>query len=443
MLLRPTAAVLGAFLPFAITAGFAGCADAAAVPAKAEAAASSNRATAARTDVWPEFRGPNGVGVAVEADLPAEFGEGKNVVWATPIHGWGHSSPVVWGDQVWVSTATEDGLKMSTVCVDAATGKVVHDLLLFENESVSPDQHAANSFASPTPTIEEGRVYIHFGHYGTACLDTKTGKPVWSRRDIEVDEYRGPASSPIIFEDLLIFDCDGVDKQFVIALNKKTGKTVWKTDRNIDYGTDVGDYKKAYGTPSIFDIDGRKQLVAPAAVETVAYDPRTGKELWRVKHGWMNAAARPLYSHGLVLIAAGKDDTSIIALKPGAGDLTAKGIVWKSGKAVAQKPSPLIIGDLLFMISDNGVASCRDVATGEMRWMERITGEFWASPVSDGEKIFCFAKDGSAPVFAAAAEFKPLAQNKFEEGFHSTPAISDNAMFVRSRNHLYRIQNKP
>lgn len=442
MLMRPTVAV--PIAPFAILiACLAGCAEAVPAPTKAApaaAAAPSAASTTGSTDNWPEFRGSNGIGIVEDADLPAEFGEDQNVVWKTPIHGWAHSSPVVWGDQVWVSTATEDGLKMSALCVDAASGKVVHDLLLFENESVSPDQHAANSFASPTPTIEEGRVYVHFGHYGTACLDTKSGKPVWSRRDIEVDEYRGPASSPIIFEDLLIFDCDGVDRQFVIALNKKTGKTVWKTDRNIDYGTEVGDYKKAYGTPSVFEIDGHTELVAPAAVETIAYDPRSGKELWRVKHGWMNAAARPLYSHGLVLIAAGKDDTSIVAVKPGSGDLTAEGVVWKSGKSVAQKPSPLVIGDLLFMIADNGVASCRDVATGEIRWIERLGGEFWASPVSDGEKIFCFAKDGSAPVFAAAAEFKLLAENKFEEGFHSTPAIAHNAMFVRTRNHLYRVQ---
>lgn len=391
-------------------------------------------------DTWPEFRGKNGVGIATDADLPAEFGENDNVVWKTPIHGWGHSSPVVWDDQVWMSTATEDGLKMSAVCVDAETGKIVHDLLLFENESVSPDQHATNSFASCTPAIEEGRVYVHFGHYGTACLDTKTGKKIWERRDIEVDEFRGPASSPVIHENLLIINCDGVDKQFVIALDKRTGKTAWRTERDIDYGTDVGDYKKGYGTPSIFQIGGRTQLVSPSAVETIAYDPKTGEEIWRVRHGGMNAAARPLYAHGLVYIAAGKDDTSFVAVKPGKGDLTKNGIAWKSGKGISQKPSPLLIDDLLFMISDAGIASCRDAKTGEVYWNERFRGEFWASPVSDGKKIFCFSKEGKVPVFAASKEFKLLAENQFDEGFHSTPAIAHNAMFLRSRHHLYRIQ---
>ena len=389
---------------------------------------------------WPEFRGPNGVGIAEEAELPAEFGEHKNVVWKAPIHGWGHSSPVVWGDQVWMTTATEDGLRMSAVCVDANSGKIVHDLVLFENQSVSPDHHEANSFASSSPAIEEGRVYCHFGHYGTACVDTKTGDVLWERRDIEVDEYRGPASSPILFENLLIFACDGFDKQFVIALDKMTGRTVWKADRKIDHGTDNGDFKKAYGTPSVFEIAGRKQLVAPSAVETVTYDPRTGEELWRVRHGWMNASIRPLYAHGLVFIAAGKDDTGLIAVKPGRGRITEDGIVWKSGKMVAQKPSPIIMGDLMFMVNDIGIATCRSVKTGEIYWTQRLGGDFWASPVSDGEKIFCFSKDGKVPVFESSKEFKLLAENQFPEGFHSTPAIADNAMFLRSRHHLYRIE---
>jgi outer membrane protein assembly factor BamB len=331
---------------------------------------------------------------------------------------------------------------MSAVCVNTKTGKVVYDLLLFENKSVSPDQHAANSFASCTPVIEEGRVYCHFGHYGTACIDTKTGKKIWQRRDIVVDEYRGPASSPILFENLLIVNCDGVDVQFVLALDKQTGKTVWKTDRTIDYGTEVGDLKKGYGTPSLIKVDGKLQLVSPTAVETITYDPRTGKELWRVRHGGMNAAARPLEYEGLIYIAAGKDDSSLVVVKPGKGDLTKTGVEWKSGKLVSQKPSPLLIDGKLFMISDSGVASCRDAKSGDLIWSERLGGDFWASPVSDGKKIFCFSKEGKVPVFAAADEFKLLAENQFDEGFHSTPAIAGNAMFVRSRHHLYRVEKK-
>src|SRR5690606_35191154 len=165
---------------------------------------------------------------------------------------------------------------------------------------------------------------------------------------------------------------DGIDKQFVMAFDKRTGKTVWRTERTIDYGTEVGDLKKGYGTPSIFEINGRLHLVSPTAVETIAYDPHNGEEIWRVRHGGMNAAARPLFAHGLVYIAAGKDDTSLVAVKPGEGDLTGRGIAWKSGKFVAQKPSPLIIGDLLFMVGDAGIASCRDAKTGEIHWTHRL-----------------------------------------------------------------------
>lgn len=393
-------------------------------------------------DHWSEFRGPNGIGVAAEADLPAEFGDEKNVTWKAAIPGWGHSSPVVWDDQVWLTTATEDGLKMSAVAVDATNGKILHEILLFENESVGEGHHEVNSFASGSPVIEAGRVYCHFGHYGTACLDTATGKVVWKRRDIEVDEWRGPASSPIVFENLLIIHFDGIDRQFVMALDKTTGETVWRTVRDIDYGTDVGDLKKGYGTPSVFTIGGRKQLVSPTAVATITYDPRTGQEIWRVRHGGMNAAARPLFAHGLVYIAAGEDDTSLVAVKPGQGDLTDDGIAWKSGRMVSAKPSPLVIGDLLFMVSDAGIATCRDAKTGKIYWTERLGGDFWASPVSDGDKIFAFSKDGQVPVFSAAKEFKLLAANQFDEGFHSTPAIADNAMFLRSRHHLYRIERR-
>ena len=391
---------------------------------------------------WPEFRGPNGVGVVPEADLPAAFGETENVVWKTEIPGWGHSSPVVWNGQIWMTTATDDGLAMSAVCVDAGSGKLLKEVLLFENDSVNPGHHPTNSYASCTPAIEAGRVYCHYGHYGTACLDTQTGEVVWQRRDIEVDEYRGPGSSPVIFENLLIINFDGIDKQFVMALDKTTGKTVWRTERTIDYGTDVGDMMKGYGTPSIFNIAGRPQLVSPTAVETITYDPHTGDEIWRVRHGGMNAAARPLYEHGLVYIAAGKDDSMIVAVKPGSGNLTEEGVVWKSGKMVSMKPSPLVIGDLLFMVGDTGIASCRDALSGKIYWAERLNGDFWASPVSDGAQIFAFSKEGKAVVFAAEKKFRLLAENQFEEGFHSTPAIVENAMFLRSRHHLYRIEKK-
>ena len=183
-------------------------------------------------DNWAEFRGPQGSGISQAKGLPTKWSETENIVWKTPIHGKGWSSPVVWGNQIWLTTATVDGKKMSAICLDAASGKIVHDLLLFENAEPR-FCHPTNSYASPTPVIEEGRIYCHFGSYGTACLDTKSGKTLWTRRDLESDDFRGPGSSPILFEDLLVVNYDGVDLQFVVAFNKKTSDTVWQKKRNI------------------------------------------------------------------------------------------------------------------------------------------------------------------------------------------------------------------
>ncbi len=213
---------------------------------------------------WPEFRGPTADGHASQSELPVEFGEDKNVQWKVAIHGKGWSSPVIWGEQVWLTTATEDGTRMSVICVELATGKVLHDFVLYENET--PDFcHPTNSYASPTPAIEDGRLYVHFGKYGTACIDTQTAEVIWSRTDFECDHYRGPASSPILFAGLLIVAFDGYDQQYVVALDKTTGQTRWKRDRNIEYAKDNGDWKKAYGTGSIFEVNGKPLLVYPSA----------------------------------------------------------------------------------------------------------------------------------------------------------------------------------
>lgn len=392
-----------------------------------------------RAKNWNQFRGPRADGVSDAKNVPVEFGESKNVAWKTAIHGRGWSSPVVWGDQIWVATADEDGEKMYAVCVDAKSGKIVHDLLVFENEKVY-FRHPTNSYASCTPYIEERRLYVHFGRYGTACLDTNTGKKLWERRDFESDDFRGPASSPIVFEDLLIVNFDGVDVQFVVAMNKDTGKTVWRKERTIDYETDVGDRKKAYGTPRVIEVDGRPQLVSPAAVATIAYEPRTGKEIWRVHHGGMNAGAPPLYEHGLVYIAAGSGDRSLVAVRPeGSGDVR---IAWETGKGVPKRSAPVIVDDLMFMVSDNGVASCLDAKTGVQIWQKRLGGDYWASPVYAGGNLYFFNKEGKIPVVKASREFELAAENELESGFNASPAFVDDAMILRTFTHLYRVEKQ-
>jgi outer membrane protein assembly factor BamB len=385
---------------------------------------------------WPEFRGPTGDGYTQGIGLPLDVGDSANLKWKTPIHGKGWSSPVIWGEQVWLTTATEDGKQMSAICVDLESGEIIRDQVIHENTDPG-FCHPTNSYASPTPAIQEGRVYLHFGSYGTTCLNTKTGEIVWQRTDLECDHFRGPASSPILHDDKLIVAFDGFDVQYVIALDTQTGETVWKTERDINYGTNNGDLKKAYGTGSVFHIDGRSVLVYPSAVATIAYDVQTGKPIWTVYHEGMNASARPVISKsGLVILTNGMG--KMVAVKPsGEGDITASNTVWKISKGVAKKSSQLIIEDRLYMISDKGIASAIDVATGKVVWQERIGGVFSASPVFDGEKIFAFSESGDVHVLKPGDAFSPLGQSKLGSGFKASPAVVKGQMILRGFANLY------
>jgi len=396
-------------------------------------------AVIAAAENWPQFRGPHGDGRA-EASLPIELGEEQNVQWKIAIHGKGWSSPVIWGDQLWLTTATEDGKQMSAICIDRLTGKVLRDMVVFENENPR-FAHPTNSYASCTPVIEEGRIYVHFGSYGTACLDTDTGQKIWERRDFECNHWRGPGSSPILDGDKLIVAYDGYDHQFVTALDTGSGKTVWKRDRNIDYGTDNGDRKKAYSTATIVEHQGRRQVVSPSATDTVSYDPETGEELWRVHHGGMNAAARPLYAHGLVYIAAGSGPLSLIAVRPdGSGDVTDTHIEWGFSKSAPKRPSPIIDGDLMFMIEDKGVASCINAKTADIVWQKRVGGgEYRASPILAGGHVYFFSMAGRVTVIEAAKEYKVVAEGHFENGFQASPAVADDRLYLRTTKDIYCI----
>jgi outer membrane protein assembly factor BamB len=324
--------------------------------------------------------------------------------------------------------------------VDAATGKIVHDITVFE---IAEPMfcYPYNSYASPTPVVEEGRLWVHYGSAGTACLDTATGRILWIRQDLPCDHWRGPGSSPIVFRDLLIVNFDGYDLQYVVALDKHTGKTVWKTDRSIDYGSDDGDMKKAYCTSAVFEHQGRWQVVSPAAVGTVAYDPLTGKELWKVYHGGYNAAARPLYSHGLVIISI-EGGLRLLAVRPdGTGDVTKTHIAWSYGRATPTRPSQLIVQDHLYMVNDQGIVTCLDVKTGEPTWTQRMGGRHSASPIySDGRIWFFDEENRSRVIEANPREFRQLAQNPLDAGCMASPAVIGDALVVRTKTHLYRIE---
>ena len=401
-------------------------------------------AEAARTgaaDNWLQFRGPTGDGKSPNVGLPLTWSETENIRWKTPIHGKGWSSPVVWDKQIWLTTATEDGKQRSAVCVDLDSGKIIHDRVVIED----PDPqfcHPMNSPASPTPVVEPGRVYVHFGSAGTACLETASGKTLWERYDLECNHHRGAASSPIVFGNLLIVPYDGYDVQYIVAFDKLTGKTAWKRDREItSYKSTDGDVKKAYGTCQVIEVDGQQQLIAPSAEATIAYDPRTGDELWRVRHGGMNVSARPLYDGRQLILNTGAGGLKMLAVDPrGKGDITDKNILWKYGQVVPTRPSQILLGDLLFMVDDRGIGSCLDTRTQKQLWKERFAGDYSASPVYVDGRIYFFDQAGRTPVIKPGDKYELLADNKLGDGYMASPAIVGKAFILRSRTHLYRVE---
>jgi outer membrane protein assembly factor BamB len=394
-------------------------------------------------DNWPAFRGPKGDGHTDATGLPVTWSEKENVRWKTPIHGKAWSSPVVWGNQVWVTTATPDGKELSALAVDLATGKVLLDRKVFEIAKPA-FCIATNSYASSTPCIEAGRIYVHYGSAGTACLDTATGKVVWSRQDLPCDHWRGPGSSPILYRDLLLVHFDGHDLQYVVALDKYTGRTVWRKDRSFEYGKLDGDLKKAYGTPAVLDVGGKPQLVSPAAFGTIAYDPLTGEEIWKVRHGGMNAAAPPLYGQGLVYLRTGDGGLGLLAVRPdGKGDVTESHIAWKiEHKQGTMHASPLLVDDRLYAVNQAGIFSCLAARTGKELWKERLAGKFWASPLYAAGRIYLCNEDGVTCVGDVREGWKLLATNKLDDGFMASPAVAGNALILRTRSHLYCIAAK-
>ncbi len=385
---------------------------------------------------WNMFRGPDGSGHFLAKDLPIEFGEGKNVIWKNPLDGKAWSSPVVWGEQVWVTNASEDGKQLDAVGFNLETGKIIHNIRVFD---IAEPMfcYPFNSYGSPTPAIEEGRVYVSYGSAGTACLDTATGQILWKRQDLKCDHFRGPGSSPVLHDGLLLLQFDGFDVQFVVALDAATGKTRWIRKRAFDFRTDNGDNKKGYGTPSVFRIEGRNVAVCPAAVATEAFDADTGELLWTVRTGGMNASARPLMSAGLIYLTNGMG--RLVVVKPGVGDITADNIVWDSNKGVSKRTSPLLVDGLLYMVTDDGIANCFEAQTGDKVWTHRLGGEFAASPIYADGKIYFSSMEGEVTVIAPGRKYHELAKNSFEEGFMATPAVAGNSLIFRTKKAVYRV----
>lgn len=405
---------------------------------------------------WPRFRGPSGDGLATRPGgaerigLPVRWSETENVAWKTAIPHLGWSSPVVMDGQIWLTTATAEGHDFYAICIDAKSGGIRFNERLFHTDDPEPLGNPLNGYASPTPVIEPGRVYVHFGSYGTACLDTKTFEVLWKRSDLPCRHYRGPGSSVILFEDLLILTMDGVDVQYLVALDKTTGRTVWKTDRTADWDDldaegkprDEGDLRKAYTTPLIVERNGATQMISIGAKAFYGYDPRTGRELWKVNMPAFSGAAGPVYRDGIVYVVTGFGQTELMAVRvDGAGDVTDSHVLWKTARTVPRTPSPVLVGDLLFTINDTGIAVCLDTATGEPIWQERIRGNYAASLLYVDGNVYCFNQNGTSTVFKAARRFEVVATNTLDTGCMASPAVADSALILRTKTHLYRIES--
>jgi outer membrane protein assembly factor BamB len=413
----------------------------------------------AAREEWPQFRGPRGDGHSDATSLPLNWGETNHIKWKTAIHGRAWSSPVIWDNQIWLTTATEDGRQLFALQIDLSTGKIVRDLKLFEVEKPQ-FAHKFNTYASPTPVLEEGRVYVTFGSPGTACLESKTGRVLWERRDFVCNHYRGAGSSPIIYGNLLLMNFDGSDHQFIVALDKGTGKTVWRKERSIDYkdlGPDgkpesEGDWRKAFSTPHLATFFGNPMLISQGAKAVYGYEPATGRELWRVEERTCHSAsARPTASADLVFVNTGWSNGQLLALRPGHdgevldanAEAAASGklqVVWKNKRNVPKKPSLQLAGDLLFTIDDGGIASCLEASSGKEIWRERIGGNYSASPLHAAGRLYLFSEEGKATVLAASRDFQKLAENTLEDGFMASPAVIGQALILRTRTNLYRVE---
>lgn len=412
-----------------------------------------SRAIAGSELEWPARNGPTANGHVATDDakgLPVEFSEGKGVAWKIKLPHFGHSTPVVGNGKIWLTAATEDGTKQYILCIDEATGETIHEKLLFENESPEILNNPVNTYASPTCVLTEDAVYVHFGTYGTARLNPETADVVWQRIDIKCRHYRGPGSSPVLFNNLLILTFDGVDAQFLTALNAKTGETVWRTERSTDY-EDLdedgnpkreGDLRKAYSTPALVEVAGATQVVSMGSRAGFGYDALTGKEIWGIRHGEFNAAAPPCFYKGMAIVNTGSRKAQLRAIRldeTTRGDVTESHEVWRREKGNSRLAAPILVDDRVYMVTDTGVVTSVNADSGEEVWKGRLGGTHVASPISANGLLYFFSEEGEVTVVKAADKFEIVSKNRLAEGGRASLAAANGHLLVRSFSHLYRI----
>jgi len=414
---------------------------------------------------WPQWRGPDGSGISTEKNLPSEWSPTKNIKWKTPIDGRSHSSPIVWGKMIFLTTAIEGaevpGAKAAkhmlgdkefvhpdsigankkhtfkVIAVDRDSGKIVWQQTAWEGTPYD-DRHRKSSYAASTPATDGKMVYAFFGTEGLYAYDFK-GKLAWKAQIGNIATLgMGAATSPILFDNLVIVqaDEDNGEASFIVALDKKTGKEVWKASRK---GVQV-----SWSTPLLVKTASRTELIASGTEFVIGYDPATGKELWRHKGVESNAIPSPVANNEMVYLVAGFPAKIAMAIRLGQnGDLTGTpNVPWKYEKGTAYVPSPILYGDYLYLTTDRGILTALDAKTGEVKYEGGripIPATFTASPVAFEGKILMTSEDGDTFIIKAGPKHEIIGTNSVGEAVYASPAIADGRIFIRGEKNLYCI----
>ena len=400
----------------------------------------------ADTTTWSEFRGNAKDGTSEATGLPLTWSETENIRWKTELPGVGHSSPVVANGRIWMTQSPDKGRTRHVLCVDFETGKLLRDIPLFTYDPTGERNHEMNSYATPTPVAEGNRVYVTFGNPGTACLNAETGEVIWERRDLTNMYWDvGAASCPTVHGNKLILTCDGEHDaaRFIVALDKDTGKTLWRADRTYP-NNEIPSVTHAYCVPLVVKVGDREQLISPGGQGVRSYDIETGEELWVARYRGWSVVPRPVSDGKLVFICAGVVHPVMMAihLDKAKGDITDNKdvIAWSTTKKVPDMPSPLLVNNRFYTLAA-GKLNCLDSATGNEIWSESIPKQHLASLVSAEGRIYLFSTEGGATVVALGDTFQQLASNRLDTGCYSSPAIVGKSIIIRTSSHLYRIED--
>ncbi len=411
---------------------------------------------------WLQWRGTDGQGHSATTDLAITWSAESGVVWKASIPGRGWSSPVIHASQIWLTTAIEtpadpeiakerlktntgdqpltvlDRVEFRAICIDRETGKIIHDLLLFE-KSKPQWVHALNSYASPSPIWDHGQLFCHFGAYGTAAVNTSTGKMAWVNTELEVMHENGPGGSPVVTDDSVVFHLDGSDRQFIVALDRKTGAVRWRTDRSGEMQSN-GQLRKSYGTPLVLELGGKLQIVSPATDWLYGYDAKNGSELWKIPYGELgfSLTPRPVVGLNHIFMATGFGRPQVVGIQ--LEDGRPSEIKWRYKRGAPTMPSPILVGEELYFVSDNGIFTCLDAVSGAELYRERLGGNFCSSPILADGRIYVGNREGSMFVIAPGKKFELLAENKLPGAIFATPAAVDHALYIRTDQGIYRIE---